>query len=968
MITRIIRSLAGPGLDDPDPTRRIEALDRQDPPLDPQALAELARTDPEPSVRAACVVRIDDAGTLLALMDATETEAIARSRLETLIAGGLDVEALLDTLANVAAVRHLLDAAPSGVAATVLARIDDEEVLAEIAAHHRLAPIRAAAAERVVSEDALRRVARGARERDKEVSRRVRERLDALRDARAEGEAAAARIEQLAGEATPLATTEDTAHLAERLALLRRHRDEALEKLAATTPVLARFGLEALPAPAALTRLDEALAAVDLRLESEQAALAAQQAADAAAEARRGELDGLVDALEVLLGQVDGRIAAGGAVSAERGPLLSALEVEDARWRDATDAAPAPEDVTTRRRELRDRLDALALAFDAWLAAGEAPAPEPVPEIEERLPRTRAEADAYWPRRDLLRARLGLLDGWLGQCGWPDACAAPAPLARVREERDAVATAVTALDDAERRLGERVGKLTTRMERALEAKKLGPVLGMQRDLKRQLETLPAVNERLAQRVEALEQGIDELRDWEYFATAPKREALCEAMEQLAEAEDVEGPARAEQVKSLRTEWNGLGPVRGDEGAALAARFDAAAEKAFAPARVHFEAAAARRAENTEQRRRICDELEQFLERCDWAAADWKAVERIYRSSRDDWKRFEDVDRDGRALGKRYHKLTRTLKRQLEQRWQANIARKEALVASARALVVDGVPVPESAKQAKALQQEWKTVDITPRSVDRTLWQDFRAACDAVFQGISNQRDEAKASHAASREPLLAATRAYGEALEALRARGADALQAADFSALPEQSLRDAMDALGRGNVPPPERKKTNDALRAAKDLLGEARRLRQVSRANARRAALRTALEYDVARTEAEANGGAAPAPPPDLTASWREALARRDGGRADDGERRGACIDLELALGCESPAEDAELRLRRQVELLNSGMRGESAARDDDARIEAAVATLLACPGGGADSVAFARRARAALDAPKRD
>jgi ferric-dicitrate binding protein FerR (iron transport regulator) len=81
------------------------------------------------------------------------------------------------------------------------------------------------------------------RERDKDVSRSVRERLDALRDARAEGEAAGARVEQLAGEAAALASTEDTSHLAERVALLRRHREEALEKLAATTPVLERFGL-----------------------------------------------------------------------------------------------------------------------------------------------------------------------------------------------------------------------------------------------------------------------------------------------------------------------------------------------------------------------------------------------------------------------------------------------------------------------------------------------------------------------------------------------------------------------------------------------------------------------------------------------------------------------------------------------------------------------------------------------------
>ena len=963
MITRIIRSLTGPGLDDPDPERRIEALDRQDPPLENEALAELSRTDPEASVRSACIARIDDPASLLALMELEETETSARDRLEGLISGGLEIEPLIAGMQNLAALRHLLDAAPIAAAPAVLARIDDEEVLTEIASHHRLAPIRAEAAARVISEDALRVVSRGARERDKDVARTVKARLDTLRDARAAAQDASDRIIGLVPEAEALTRSEDETHLLERLMRLERLRAESVEQIEATAPVTEAFRLGAIAAPAELAILDAAIATVRDRLEAAAAAVAAQAAADAAVEERMAALTGLVDGLDTLVTQVTERIAGGASVATERGPLAAAIELEDARWLDALGDAPAPDELTQRRLAVRARLDALLGAFEAWLGAGDAPQVEAAPLIDERLPKTRAEGETYWQLRSSIRERLGVLEAWLAEFAWPDGLAAPALLAATRAARDALATAHKAMDEGERRLQDRVGKLAGRMERALEAKKLGPVLGMQKDLKRGLEALPEIGERLQTHVDALRTGIEELRDWEYFATAPKREALCEAMETLAAREDLEAPARAEEVKSTRAAWNELGPVRGgEEGAALLKRFDAAAEQAFAPARAHFEAEAGRRAENTAQRAKICDELEQFVTDYDWASADWKAVERIYRSARNEWQRYEDVDREGRGLGKRYHKLSRTLKRQLEGRWQANIAAKEALITSAKALVVDGAPVPDSARQAKALQAQWKEIDITPRSADRKLWTDFRSACDAVFKGIANVRDQANAAQDVVRNALIDATRSYDAALEGLRARGAGALENKDFSGLPEQSLRAAMDALEGAGGSPGARKAASNALRAAKDSLGEARRLRQAAKANAKRAGLRNVLDHDVTLTAAEAEGGEVPAVPEAIANPWRSAFEQRT---KDDAIRRDACVDLELALGCESPEEDRNLRLQRQVALLNAGMRGET-ARDDNARIETAIMAMIGCRGSSDESLALARRARAALDKPR--
>ena len=73
------------------------------------------------------------------------------------------------------------------------------------------------------------------------------------------------------------------------------------------------------------------------------------------------------------------------------------------------------------------------------------------------------------------------------------------------------------------------------------------------------------------------------------------------------------------------------------------------------------------------------------------------------------------------------------------------------------------------------------------------------------------------------------------------------------------------------------------------------------------------------------------------------------------------ACVDLELALGLESPEADASLRMQRQVERLSSGMRGEG---DDDParRINDAIGRLLACPATTTTDLELSRRALGAL------
>ena len=965
MISRFLKNLTGPSLEDPDPGRRLHAVERLGPDTPAEDLAEFVRGETDAGVRAACIARIDEAPLLLALMEHEPANAAARGRLTALIDAGLDVPALLAQLDDLALIRHLLDATSREADwRAVLGRIDGEDLLTEVAAHHRSPAVRAAAASRVVHEDSLRQVERIARTRDKDVARSVRERLETLRTARQQAEALIVRLRELATEAAALARNEEEPRLAGRMEWLRGQRDAVVGEHADLAAAFAPFEQTPPPLPDELAELDRHLQTVADRIAAAAEAERAEQARLAAEAERRETLAAAAGTMERLATELTERLALSGTPQAEISSLRSALELEEARWRDALGDAPAPPGLAERQAEARARVDRQLAVLDRIRElpeAPEVPAPDPVAleSGEQRLPRSAEEAAPLWQQREVLRVQRASLDAWLQQVDWPADLERPPVVTGVEARAAELRAMIADIDAIEQRLADRIGKLCGRLERALDAKKLKPAAGMHADLKRQLPILPDTDERRRQRVERIRERLEELRDWEYFATAPKREALCSEMESLAGDPEVAPDQRAAKVKALRADWKALGPLRGDEGRALAARFDAAAEQAFAPARAHFEAASEQRAENTRNRERICDELEQFLDGCDWDAADWKTVDRIYRRARDDWQRFADVDARGRSLGKRYHRLTRTLRGHLEGRWKANIARKEELIEAARALLDEsGAPVPAAAAEAKRLQAEWKAVDITPRSADRDLWKAFRAACDAVFKELDASRKAQVQDHEARRLELEQAARTLEAAVAELRDGQPDA---SAIDALPTGPVHTALDALRGVSVPAPRRKADDATRRAAREALDAVGALRSELDQRRRRARGRTALELDLALASGDRDLESILADPPELPRNWLEALQARPENDEATEARRIACVDLELALGLESPEADTPLRMQRQVERLSSGMRGE--ADDDPARrINDAIGRLLACPAATATDLELSRRALGAL------
>ncbi|MFK7913910.1 MAG: DUF349 domain-containing protein, partial [Pseudomonadales bacterium] len=317
---------------------------------------------------------------------------------------------------------------------------------------------------------------------------------------------------------------------------------------------------------------------------------------------------------------------------------------------------------------------------------------------------------------------------------WPTA-AQPAELVLALQQAQTTATnAVKDLDaacDAEKaRLEQAIVTLTETLA-AGQTKAAGTLLG---EIRRARPESVAVSKASMAALGRASSQLRQLGSWQQFATSPKRQELCDAMQKAA-SEPLEPTLQAERIKELRARWQALGPPRDEADRAALKQFDAHAETAFEPCRLHFAALAEQREQNANARQKICEQLEQYLSETDWRSADYDAADSILREARNSWRSFHPVPRKREAqLSKEFEALQEALYQKLQDFWNRNADAKQALIDQAIALgASDSTPLAERIEQAKRLQSEWKRIKRVPHKRDQALWQDFRKACDALFQ-------------------------------------------------------------------------------------------------------------------------------------------------------------------------------------------------------------------------------------------
>ncbi len=455
------------------------------------------------------------------------------------------------------------------------------------------------------------------------------------------------------------------------------------------------------------------------------------------------------------------------------------------------------------------------------------------------------------------------------------------------------------------------------------------------------------------------------------AAAPDQVASGADIASSATPSDADEPylapdALALAVRDLQTRWQKLDKGHSAASKGLWERFRRACDRAYAPAKKHFDALEKQRSENAGKKNAVLEKIAALNERIA-DGANWGKV----LSERGDlvkaWFEAGALPRkNAREMQKRFDALTADIDVKLNAHRATERTRRRALIEQAKAIAEKPADGNNMAAMI-ALQKEWQegmkhAIRLKPRE-DQSIWEEFRAAGSALF----GKRDAEKAARNAERDAQLAERRALIDELQALAAgsdvatikRGSDEL-GARWHAMPwpdRKPLREWEQKFAGARAAASARIAAIHGEAENRKRAAVAAQLAVVERAEQ---ALGNGTTPDIDAVRAELQAMLADGEKPDARVAARLAAleaavklgpdAWRAQAQKTQGERDALLLELEIVLGLPSPPElEAARRMRmlkRLAESKNSRATPPLMAPDAPKAVEKLLALPLAMQG----------------------
>ncbi len=297
-----------------------------------------------------------------------------------------------------------------------------------------------------------------------------------------------------------------------------------------------------------------------------------------------------------------------------------------------------------------------------------------------------------------------------------------------KNEKQTLSTISSTLDTLEKNIKE--GHIKNAKQQQAKVRKL-------------LRQIPTQNDKsFNNRFVSLTEQLDELKDWQGFATAPKMEQLCSDMENLIDSQ-IEASELSKNIHNLQDQWKFLGGLPDKhQHQALWVRFKTAADIAYEPCKQYYQNLTKIKQYNKEQKEEICKQIEMFYEQNDWKNADWKTVQSLMNQVNIEYKKYSPVENSAhKTLQNRFHQASKLIQDKISHYYQENAEQKQLLVDKAKELYTQE-DLQSAIEACKNLQQKWKGIASAGRQ-EHGLWKTFREQCDALFNRRSEQNEAHK---------------------------------------------------------------------------------------------------------------------------------------------------------------------------------------------------------------------------------
>jgi DNA repair protein SbcC/Rad50 len=446
-----------------------------------------------------------------------------------------------------------------------------------------------------------------------------------------------------------------------------------------------------------------------------------------------------------------------------------------------------------------------------------------------------------------------------------------------------------------------------------------------------------------QRLGRLSQQLGDLLRWQSFGNATQREEMCNTAEQMP-SQGLGVAELAKAVQALRDQWKQLDQSQAPAPRALWERFNTACEIAYAPAAEHFTKLATERKEAQTRREAAIKEASDYAGLAlmpveglsDWTP-DGKAITAWLAKHDSQWRTLGHVDRRKTdTIESEWRATTQPLRAVVNAQRSGESSEREKLIAQVKALLVDGKLAGGAVSKVKEAQTAWQIrakATPLPRKQEQALWEIFRQSCNDVFETLGKERDARSSAFGES----IAKKNALIDEYFAIQKSADEKTIRAAINDAPKRWA--AIGDSGREN----ERKLADRFDRTLRDLRDG---LRNADR-NKGALQLRSLLEVEAACGiwDASAHAGLSPGAGDwepgwkgidGLPPAWKQKMLARKalaenaiksgaGGVAkfaaiiskSEAERTNLILNLEDALGIQSPEISQSDRMKRQVARL---------------------------------------------------
>ena len=230
----------------------------------------------------------------------------------------------------------------------------------------------------------------------------------------------------------------------------------------------------------------------------------------------------------------------------------------------------------------------------------------------------------------------------------------------------------------------------------------------------------------------------EAREYDFKKNLSIKNHLCEAAEKLAEEPDV--ISAFHQLQELHQQFREVGPVAKELRDEVWTRFKAASTIINKRHQQHFDELRAKEEDNLVKKTALCEKVEDIVKDEHKGANEWEKLTKEIIDIQAEWKKIgfapqkmnvKIFERFRAACDDFFSKKAAFFK-EMKQRYNENIAKKQSLIEKAEALM-ESTDWKVTTDKMIALQKEWKTIGAVPKKAGDELWSKFLEACNKFFE-------------------------------------------------------------------------------------------------------------------------------------------------------------------------------------------------------------------------------------------